>query len=425
VQAVYYTLTLGNTLAASFIWGINTLFLLDAGLTNLEAFAANAFFSAGMFLFEIPTGVVADTLGRRASYLLGTLTLAVTTLLYWLLWVWQSPFWAWAVVSVLLGLGFTFFSGAVDAWLVDALRATGYRGSLEAVFGRALVVGNVAMLAGSVLGGVVAQLTNLGVPFLFRAGILVIMLVVAALLMRDLGFTPERGVGPLKATSTVFRASVKYGLGNPPVRWLMLSTPFTAGVGIYAFYALQPYLLELWGDEGAYSIAGLAAAILSGAGIIGGVLAPYVRRRFRKRTSTILLATVSSALVLIALAFTTNFWIAVVLLAVWGVASSIDDPVHRAYLNDMIPSKQRATVLSFDSLLGSAGGVVFQPILGRSADIGGYGASLLWSGVIAAFATPFVLLSRAQRSPADTAVEVRPDPAGEEPASDAATPPTA
>ena len=424
MQAVYYTLTLGNTLAASFIWGINTLFLLDAGLTNLEAFAANAFFSAGMFLFEIPTGVVADTLGRRASYLLGTLTLAVTTLLYWLLWVWQSPFWAWAVVSVLLGLGFTFFSGAVDAWLVDALRATGYRGSLEAVFGRALVVGNVAMLAGSVLGGVVAQLTNLGVPFLFRAGILVIMLVVAALLMRDLGFTPERGVGPLKATSTVFRASVKYGLGNPPVRWLMLSTPFTAGVGIYAFYALQPYLLELWGDEGAYSIAGLAAAILSGAGIVGGILAPYVRRRFRKRTSTILLATVSSALVLVALAFTTNFWIAVVLLAVWGIASSIDDPVYRAYLNDMIPSKQRATVLSFDSLLGSAGGVVFQPILGRSADIGGYGASLLWSGVIAAFATPFVLLSRAQRSPADTAVEVTPDPAGEQPASDAATPPT-
>ena len=145
VQAVYYTLTLGNTLAASFIWGINTLFLLDAGLTNLEAFAANAFFSLGMFIFEIPTGVVADTLGRRASYLLGTVTLAVTTVLYWLLWVWESPFWAWAIVSMLLGLGFTFFSGAVDAWLVDALHATGYRGSLETVFGRAMIVGSIAM----------------------------------------------------------------------------------------------------------------------------------------------------------------------------------------------------------------------------------------------------------------------------------------
>jgi MFS family permease len=426
---VYYTLILGNTVAASFIWGINTLFLLDAGLTNLEAFAANAFFTAGMVIFEIPTGVVADTVGRRASYLLGTATLAVTTVMYWLLWLWHSPFWAWAVVSVLLGLGFTFFSGAVDAWLVDALRATEYRGTLEAVFGRAQIVGGIAMFSGSVLGGVVAQLTDLGVPFLIRAGILAVTLVVAALLMRDLGFTPERGAGPIRATRNVLRASLKYGLGDPPVRWLMLASPFTAGVGIYVFYALQPYLLELWGDEGAYSIAGLAAAILSAASIVGGAIAPFVRRRFRKRTSAILLATIASAVILVALAFTTNFWVAIVLLAGWGIASSIDDPVHRAYLNDMIPSKQRATVLSFDSLLGSAGGVVFQPILGRSADLGGYGASLLWSGLISAIATPFVLLSRAQRSPADTANEVTPAPSGSaSPASsstDAATPPSA
>ncbi|MFC4827974.1 MFS transporter [Agromyces aurantiacus] len=417
---------LGNTLAASFIWGINTLFLLDAGLTNLEAFAANAFFSVGMFLFEIPTGVVADTVGRRASYLLGTVTLAATTVMYWLLWVWQSPFWAWALVSVLLGLGFTFFSGAVDAWLVDALQATGYRGSLEAAFGRAVVVGNVAMLGGSVLGGVIAQLTNLGVPFLVRAGILAVMFVVAAVLMRDLGFTPERGLGPIAATRGVLRASVRYGLGNRPVRWLMLTTPFTTGVGFYAFYALQPYLLELWGDEGAYSVAGLAAALLSGAGIVGGLLAPWVRRRFRKRTSVILLAAVSSALVLVALSLTANFWVAVVLIAVWGVTSSIDDPVHRSYLNDMIPSKQRATVLSFDSLLGSAGGAAIQPVLGRTADLGGYGFSMLWSGVIQAFAVPFVLLSRAQHDPADTAREVTPGPvAGDEPSTDAALPPVA
>ena len=81
-----------------------------------------------MVLFEVPTGIVADTVGRRASYLLGTVTLAVTTLLYVLLWQIEAPFWAWAVVSMLLGLGFTFFSGAVEAWLVDALTATGFAG---------------------------------------------------------------------------------------------------------------------------------------------------------------------------------------------------------------------------------------------------------------------------------------------------------
>ncbi|KQP73901.1 MFS transporter [Microbacterium sp. Leaf288] len=408
MQGTYYTLMLGNTLAASLIWGVNTLFLLDAGLSNLEAFAANAFFSAGMLIFEIPTGVVADTVGRRASYLLGTVTLAVTTILYWMLWVWQSPFWAWALVSVLLGLGFTFFSGAVDAWLVDALKATSYTGSLETVFGRAQIVGGVAMLSGSVLGGVIAQVTNLGVPFLLRGAILLVMFVVAALLMRDLGFTPDRSESPLRATRTVLRASIRYGLGDPPVRWLMLASPFTAGVGIYVFYALQPYLLELWGDEEAYTVAGLAAALVSGTAILGGTLAPWVRKLFRRRTSTILLATITSALVLVGIGLVRNFWVAVVLVALWGIASAIDDPVHRAYLNDMIPSKQRATVLSFDSLMGSAGGVAVQPVLGRVADVGGYGASLVWSGVISAVAVPFVLLSRAQKPAADTAREVTP-----------------
>ena len=128
IQRTYLTLVLGNTLAASFIWGINTLFLLDAGLSNLEAFAANAFFTAGMVIFEVPTGVVADTWGRRVSYLLGTVTLATATFVYWILWVTSAPFWQWAVVSIALGLGFTFFSGAVEAWLVDALHFAEYDG---------------------------------------------------------------------------------------------------------------------------------------------------------------------------------------------------------------------------------------------------------------------------------------------------------
>src|SRR5207244_7639759 len=70
------------TLSASLIWGINTLFLLDAGLSIFEVFVANAAFTAAMALFEIPTGVVADTRGRRASFLLSEATLAVGTLAY-------------------------------------------------------------------------------------------------------------------------------------------------------------------------------------------------------------------------------------------------------------------------------------------------------------------------------------------------------
>src|SRR6266508_3998143 len=101
IQRTYLVLLLGNTLAASFIWGINTLFLLDAGLSNLEAFAANAFFTAGMVVFEVPVVVVGDTWGRRVSYLLGTITLSGSTLLYYLRWETKAPFWQWTVVSML------------------------------------------------------------------------------------------------------------------------------------------------------------------------------------------------------------------------------------------------------------------------------------------------------------------------------------
>ncbi len=403
VQGTFYVLTFGNTIAASFIWGINTLFLLDAGLSNLEAFAANAFFTLGMVIFEIPTGVVADTWGRRASYLLGTITLAVTTALYWLMWLWQSPFWAWALVSVLLGLGFTFFTGAVDAWLVDALQATGYRGGLETVFGRAQVVAGVSMLSGSVLGGVIAQLTNLGVPFLVRVGVLLAMVVVAGALMRDLGFTPVRGAGPVTAVRTVMRASIDHGFRRPAIRWVMIATPFTAGVGIYAFYALQPYLLEVAGDSTAYALAGIAAAIFAGSSIVGGALAPVVRRAVRRRTTVLIASVAVSSAVLVAFFFVNQLWLAIVLLAAWGLTTSVAQPAQRSYLNDMIPSAQRATVLSFHSLLGSAGGIGTQPALGRAADLNGYGFSLLLGGVISACALPFLALSRAQRDPADEA----------------------
>ncbi|MET1065434.1 MAG: MFS transporter [Arthrobacter sp.] len=403
VQRTYLTLTLGNTLAASFIWGINTLFLLDAGLSNLEAFAANAFFTAGMVLFEVPTGVVADGWGRRVSFLLGTVTLAGSTYLYYLLWQLSAPFWSWAVVSGLLGLGFTFFSGAVEAWLVDALTFSGYAGGLEVVLGRGQMVSGIAMLAGSVAGGVIAQATNLGVPFLLRVGVLVAMFIVAFVLMHDVGFTPERSTHPLQATRAVLSASIENGLKNPPVRYVMLAAPFSAGVGIYVFYALQPYLLELFGDPHAYSVAGLAAAIVAGAQVLGGWISPHVRSIVRKRTTVLIASSIVSASILVLLGFTRVFWVALVLLAVWALVYSAAMPVRQAYLNDMIASKQRATVLSFDSLMGSSGGVVVQPLLGRAADVYGYPASLAIGGLFELVSVPFLLASRRQRAQADQA----------------------
>jgi hypothetical protein len=312
---------------------------------------------------------------------------------------------------VLLGLGFTFFSGAVEAWLVDALHSVGYTGPLEAVFGKGQVVAGAAMLGGSVAGGVIAQATSLGVPFLMRVGVLLAMFVVAARVMRDMGFEPEEAAHPVEQVKKVFSASVTHGLGTPSVRWVMLAAPFTAGVGFYTFYALQPYLLKLYGDPKAYSIAGLAAAILAGAQIAGGLAAPKIRGLFKKRTSALMLSTIASVALLLGLGFTNMFWVALVLLTCWGLLFAAEMPIRQAYVNEMIPSKQRATVLSFDSLMGSSGGVVIQPVLGRVADVQSYATSLVVGGAIQIFAVPCLLLSRRQNNPADTSVKADDAPA--------------
>ncbi len=406
VERTYLLLTLLTTLAASFIWGINTLFLLDAGLSNTEAFAANAFFTVGQLIFEIPTGVVADTRGRRFSFLLGAGTLLVSTLLYLAMWNAHAPFWGWALASMFLGLGFTFFSGATEAWLVDALKATHFTGHLETVFGRAQIVTGAAMFVGSVSGGVIAQLTSLGVPYVIRAVMLGITLVTAAFLMRDVGFTPARDTSPMKAVRTVVNGAVDGGLRNPPVRWLMLAAPFTIGVGFFAFYAFQPYLLELYGQTDAYGIAGLAAAVAALAQMAGGLLVPWVRRIIHRRTDAVLAGVVLSVLALIGIGLTGSFVVALGLLVAWCLVAAVVEPMRRSFINGLIPSQQRATVLSFDSLMGSAGGVVIQPALGRTADVAGYGTAYVAAGVIQALAIPFVLLARREKAPSDP---IRPD----------------
>ena len=89
----------------------------------------------------------------------------------------------------------------------------------------------------------------------------------------------------------------------------MLAAPFTDGVTIYAFYAMQPYLLALYGNEQAYGIAGLAAAIVGGAQIAGGLLVPYVSRHFRRRTSILFAGTVLSTVILLLIGLIPHFWV--------------------------------------------------------------------------------------------------------------------
>jgi len=161
IRTLYLVLSQFIWLPTSLIVGVNTLFLLDGGLDNVEAFAANAIYTLGLVLFEIPTGMVADTWGRRTSYLLGAGVQLVGNLLYFWMWYAKGPFWGWGVASLLLGFGYTLFSGALEAWLVDALKHAGYEGDLDPIFARNQIVTGAAMLVGTDPRRIVAAVNRL------------------------------------------------------------------------------------------------------------------------------------------------------------------------------------------------------------------------------------------------------------------------
>ncbi len=406
IVRIYQVLTFLQTLAASFIWGVNTLFLLDAGLSLTGAFVANAAFTAGMVLFEIPTGVVADTAGRRTSFVLGAVTLLVSTLAYLMLWQVGAGLLWWVLVSALIGLGFTFFTGATEAWLVDALDATGFTEGVERVFGRGQSVAGAAMLIGTVSGGFLAQV-SLGLPYIFRSATLVLVIAAAMLWMRDLGFEPKRSGSVTAEVKGVLSASITHGLRNRPVRLFMLAAPFGSGVFIWIFYAFQPYLLELLGDPDAVYVAGIAAAVFAMAQIAGGISVGAVSRRFDTRTAVITLNVSVAVVGLIVVGLASyirvpfGFWLAILVLALVAMLGAIALPMQQAFLNAVIPSAQRATVLSFSSLMGSAGGVVAQPLLGRVADVWSLGVGYMVSGAIYLIQLPFVIAARRMGLAAD------------------------
>jgi MFS family permease len=219
--------------------------------------------------------------------------------------------------------------------------------------------------------------------------------------MRDLGFKPVPHERVTRQVRNILKTSFDRGLRFPPIRWVMLAGPFGAGVGIYAFYATQPYLLQLYHNHTAYSIAGLTAAIVAGAQIAGGFLVPHIGRVFHRRTTVLITGVITTAVILIAAGLLQHFWLVVGLLVLWGLIFAAVTPVRQSYLNGLIPSEQRATVLSFDNLLASAGGVLIQPGLGKVADVWSYAASYIVAGVITLFALPFLWLARGTKATSD------------------------
>ena len=394
------------TLSAAMIWGVNTLFLLDAGLDIFGVFVANGAFTAGMVVFEIPTGVLADTRGRRVSFLLSVGILIFTTVAYVAVARSGGSLVAFVGVSVVMGLGFTFYSGAVEAWLVDALRETGFTGGLDSVFARGAMVTGAAMLVGTVSGGLLGSI-DLALPYLVRTGMLVVVFIVAAMVMHDLGFTPRTLQlaalpGEMRA---VARASIAFGWRRPSMRLLMLCSAIQGGFLSWGFYAWQPYFLELLGRDAVW-VAGVVAALVSGSMIVGNALTDWLTRFCGRRSTLMLWAAGVQTVAAVGVGLAGSFWVAVTMLLVVTGAVGVAGPVKQAYMHQMVPSEHRASVISFNSLVGNAGGVGAQGGLGYLARARSIGEGYVVGGVAMVLALPLLVLLRGLREDADKIVGV-------------------
>ncbi len=393
IVRTYYALTGLFTFAGALIWGVNTLVMLDAGLTIVGAFAANAAFSAAQVLFEIPTGVIADTRGRRFSFLLGAAALTIASAIVVGLSILHAPLVWWLAANVLLGLGFALHSGATEAWFVDALQAAQGPTELDGYFARTAQVFGLGTLVGALAGGLLGDIA-LWIPWATRAALLIALFAVGILFMHDEGFRSRRfhWEKVTEEVRTVWRTSLEHGWNQRPVRMLMLLSFLQMGFLIWGWYAWQPHFLALLGRDAIW-VAGVIAAFVSLAMMLGNQLVAHVGLNLRRPTVLVIASGVLAASIL-AVGLSSAFIPAVGFFLVAMISFGVMGPTKQSALHRLIPSQTRATVISFDSLLGSAGGVGSQVALAKLAQSRGYAAGYLVGGAFLLIGVPLAMMFR-------------------------------
>jgi Na+/melibiose symporter-like transporter len=257
------------------------------------------------------------------------------------------------------------------------------------------------MFIGTIGGGLLGQL-NLAIPFLARAGLLGGVFVVASILMTEIGFEPK----PLDMQQIPAQmrrqaqVGIAHGWGHPGLRLLMISAGLRGIFFGWAFYAAQPYFLELL-DRDAVWIVGLVTAGVSLATILGNQIVEALSHRCGKRSTMLIGAATVSTISAVSIGLTSSFAVAVAGLMLVAAAMGVMMPVRQAYLHQVTASEYRATVISFDAMVASVGGAGGQVGLGALSDARGFSAGYVVGGAATGLAIPVLVMLRRLGTSAD------------------------
>src|SRR3989442_4920263 len=179
-QRTFYLLFARHSLAQSFLAPVYPLFLRSRGLDLLEINLILAIYLIPVFVFEVPTGALADTPGRRFSFVLGCATRTAAFVLYSR----ARGFADCATFEFVDAIGTTLVSGALEAWAVDGVQAEGDGRRMEGLFSRAAIIGRTFLMVGAVGCGYLAE-RDLRYPWLAAAAMFAATGVAGAVLMHE------------------------------------------------------------------------------------------------------------------------------------------------------------------------------------------------------------------------------------------------
>ena len=347
------------------------LFYQENGLDLTDLFVIQSIYSVTIAVIEIPSGYVADVLGRKNAMVMGMFFGFVGMVVYSI----SYGFGGFLVAALLLGIGQSFISGSDTALMYDSLLQLNKTKDFIKLEGRTISVGNLAESFAFIVGGLLAEI-SLRTPFYFQVGIAFIGFVAATLLVEpEMARLKDGKTKPLKNIINIVRYALKENL---TLRYFILySSVIGCGTLTMAWFS-QPYFISIGINSTFYF--GLIGAALNLAVAIPSFYAHKIEARIK---TPILLFFI---LVLIGgsyftIGLTTTLW-GLPLLLIFYISRGVATPVLRDYMNRHIPSEMRATVMSIRSFIIRIVFAAFAPFLGYLADSYSLQQALLFSGTL-------------------------------------------
>jgi MFS family permease len=387
----YYAVWLMYSFAGGFLFGVYPIFLKSRGLTQFQINSVLATYFVVLFFTDVPTGAFADALGRRRSFVVGTLLRVAAFIVYFF----AHHYYVFLIAESIDGIGTTFCNGAIDAWGVDALDEAGYEDLKDRLFSRISQISNAAFMGSAMFGAYAADI-DIAWPWLLGAAGFSLSCVVGATLMR--GEKPRTTHLELRSIpahiAQQVRGGIRLGLGAETVLRLSLA-------GAITFAAWAPYWLEwpiMFNERFSVGvwIIGWIYSGLTIARMIGAEVAIRIGcDEYARAARVSLLLVIASVTLSVAGVFGHLPGLSLAMLFVMNLATGAMLPLLQSWFNEQIESSQRATLLSFSSTFQTLGGSLGLLLGGVIADTSGIPFEWQIAGLISLLAAPIYWSLRA------------------------------